>query len=70
MDEPFTPLRRRVVQRDSGALMFRLASAVAAVLAAANWLVIALRRSRIRQEITAIELARERRRNGADVIRT
>jgi len=70
MDEPFTLLRRRVVQRDSGALVFRLASAVAAVLAAANWLVIALRRSRIRQEMTAIQLARERRRNGADVTRT
>ena len=61
MDELFTLTRRRVARRD-GRLRLVLASAVAAALVAANRLVLALRRSRMRQEMSTIELAARLRR--------
>ena len=65
MDELFTLTRRRAARRH-GRLRLALASAVAAALVAANWLVLALRRSRMRQEMSTIELAAGRRRTDAE----
>jgi len=65
MDELFTLARRGVARRD-GRLMLGLAIAIAALLSTANRLVVALRRSRLRHEMAAIELAADLRRTAAE----
>ena len=65
MDELSSVMRRPVGRRD-GRLMLALAIAVAALLGAANRLVVALRRSRMRHEMSALQLAAHLRRTDGE----